>query len=240
MSIATRLSNKARWPGDPRVTSSGPSSLTGPDRAARALGWFSIALGVSELLFARRYTRLLGVEGTESVIRISGLREIGEGMLTLSPSKAAGLWSRVAGDVLDFAMLGVAARSPSANRTSLGAALTFVLGVTLVDVVAAQAVSSQHGRGRGATRDYRDRSGFPQGLELTRSAARDSRTPRERQAASSEPEFALPTLEPRGNGGDDARSPTWFRDRADPGMAPEERRGHRERSPEVADRPWLS
>jgi hypothetical protein len=176
--------------------------LTGTDRTARALGWFSIALGVSELLFARHYARLLGVGGTEWLVRVSGLREIGEGMLTLSPSKAAGLWSRVAGDALDIAMLGAAARAPRANRASVGAALAFVLGVTVVDVVAAQAVSSQHRRGRGAARDYRDRSGFPQGLERARGAARDLRTPREYQAAASEPEFSPPTLEPRGNGGD--------------------------------------
>lgn len=202
MSMATRLSNEVRWPGDPRVISSGPSTLTGTDRTAHALGWFSIALGVSELLFARRYARWLGVEGTEWLVRVSGMREIGAGMLTLSPSKVAGLWSRVAGDALDIAMLGAAARSPRANRGSIGAALAFVLGVTVADVVAAQAVSSQHRRGRGAARDYRDRSGFPQGLERARGAARDFHGRRGSQPVSGEPEFSPPTLEPRGNGGE--------------------------------------
>ncbi len=207
MSIATRLSNKARWPGDPTVISSGPSSLTAADRTARALGWFSIGLGLSEVLLARRYARLLGLEGTEWVVRVSGAREIGEGVLTLSASKATGLWSRVAGDVLDIAMLGAAARSPRAKRASVGAALAFVLGVTVVDVIAAQAVSGQHRRGRRATRDYGDRSGFPQGLEQARGRARDFRTPREYQATPSEAGFSPPTLEPGGNGAQ-RRAPT--------------------------------
>ncbi len=200
MSISTRLSSQARWPGDPTVISSGPSSLTAADRTARVLGWFSIGLGMSELLFARRYTRLLGLEGTEWVVKVSGMREISEGVLTLSASKSAGLWSRVAGDALDIAMLGAAARSPRANRRSLGAAFAFVLGVTVVDLIAAQALSSQHGRGRGARRDYGDRSGFPQGLEQARGKSRDFRTPREYQAAPSEAGFSPPTLEPGGNG----------------------------------------
>ncbi len=202
MSIATRLSSQARWPGDPTVISSGPGSLTAADRTARVLGWFSIGLGASELLFARRYARMLGLEGTEWVVRVSGLREIGEGMLTLSASKSAGLWSRVAGDALDIAMLGAAARSPRADRRSLGAAFAFVLGVTLVDLIAAQAVSSQHGRGRNraASRDYGDRSGFPEGLERARGKARDFRTPREYQATPGEAAFSPPTLEPGGNG----------------------------------------
>jgi hypothetical protein len=204
MSIATRLSNQARWPGDPTVVSTGPSSLTGIDRTAKALGWFSIGLGLSELLFAQRYARMLGLEGTEWLIRVSGVREVGEGMLTLSPNKPAGLWSRVAGDALDIAMLGAAARSRRANRGALAAALAFVLAVTAVDVIAAQAVTSRHGRTRGARRSYRDRTGFPQGLDQARGAARDFRTPREYQSAVREAPreagMSPPTLEPAGNG----------------------------------------
>ncbi|MBV9317156.1 MAG: hypothetical protein JOZ34_06795 [Gammaproteobacteria bacterium] len=209
MSIATRLSNKARWPGDPTVVSTGPTSLTSADRAARALGWFSIGLGLSELLLARRYARTLGVEGSEWLIRGFGAREIGAGMLTLSPSKAAGLWSRVGGDVLDIGMLGAAAGSPRANRGRVAVAAAFVLGVTVVDVLAARAVSAQHRRGRGGLRDYRDRSGFPQGLEQARGAARDFRTPRDYQAAPSAAGISPPTLEPAGNGaGRASASPT--------------------------------
>ena len=41
----TNITQIARSKGDPRVEHKGPSSLTGPDRLARALGWFSIGLG---------------------------------------------------------------------------------------------------------------------------------------------------------------------------------------------------
>ena len=208
MSIATILSNNVRRPGDPVVTSSGPSSLTHADRTARALGWFSIGLGLSELLFARRYTRMLGVESKEWLVRTSGLREIGEGMLTLSASKAAGLWSRVAGDALDIAMLGAAYSAPRAKRGRMSAALAFVLAVTLVDVVAAQAVSVQHGRRRGSARDYRDRSGFPRGLAQAHGAARDFCTPREYQAVPGAAEISPPTGQSAGNGSDRHTAPS--------------------------------
>jgi hypothetical protein len=46
----TNLTHIARSEGDPRIERKGPSSLTGPDRLARALGWFSIGLGVAELV----------------------------------------------------------------------------------------------------------------------------------------------------------------------------------------------
>ena len=111
----------------------------------------------------------------------------------------------MAGDALDIAMLGAAARSPRSNRGAVGAALAFVVGVTAVDVIAAQAVSTQHGRRRGASRDYGDRSGFPNGLEQARGAARDFRSPREYRAASDEAEFSPPTLEPGGNGAERAQ-----------------------------------
>ena len=44
------ISNIARSPGDPKVLHPGPSSLGSADRMAKALGWFSIALGVAELV----------------------------------------------------------------------------------------------------------------------------------------------------------------------------------------------
>ncbi|MEN3289860.1 MAG: hypothetical protein V7634_4160, partial [Bradyrhizobium sp.] len=43
------LSNLVRSKGDPKIVSTGPSSLTAADRLARGLGWFSLALGALEL-----------------------------------------------------------------------------------------------------------------------------------------------------------------------------------------------
>ena len=43
----TNLTSVARSESDPRVEQKGPSSLTGADRLARTLGWFSIGLGMT-------------------------------------------------------------------------------------------------------------------------------------------------------------------------------------------------
>ena len=57
----------------------GPALSASSDRMARALGWFSIGLGMTELLAPRRITRALGMEGTEGLLRFYGAREIASG-----------------------------------------------------------------------------------------------------------------------------------------------------------------
>ncbi len=167
MNSVANLSQVARHEGDPTILSVGPSSLDGADRLASALGWFSIALGLSELLAARAMTRTLGIEGNEGLVRAYGAREIGAGMLTLSVDKEAGLQSRVAGDALDLATL-IALGSRSAKRGNLGIAVGAVLGVTLLDIAGAIWVSRRASRGDGATPSYSNRSGYPKGLEQAR------------------------------------------------------------------------
>src|SRR4029450_12113183 len=103
--MMTYLSNIARSEGDPKVLRSGPSSLTTPDRLGKALGWFSLGLGLVELLAPHRITRVLGMEGQEALVRAYGAREIGSGMLPLSTGRNLGLWSRVGGDGIDIATL---------------------------------------------------------------------------------------------------------------------------------------
>ena len=182
MNIMTKMSDLARSPGDPKILKSGPSSLGAPDRLAKALGWFSIGLGVSQLLAAPRYTRALGVEGREWVVRMAGVREITHGLLSLSPDKKAGLWSRVGGDVFDIATLAAALRD-NPKRDNVKTALTAVIGITLLDLIGAQSVTARHARQRGQARDYRDRSGFPQGVARARGAAADFETPPDFRAA---------------------------------------------------------
>src|SRR5271165_278103 len=101
--MLSRLSNIARSEGDPKVVSKGPSSLATSDRLARGLGWFSLALGTAEILAPRGFTRALGLEGHERLVRAFGFREIVSGVLSLSVDKRTGLWSRVGGDVMDIA-----------------------------------------------------------------------------------------------------------------------------------------
>jgi hypothetical protein len=183
MTYISRLSDITRSKGDPKILRTGPSSLGGADRLARGLGWFSIGLGLTELLAPRAITRTLGLQGQEGLVRAFGVRELGHGMLSLSVDKRVGLWSRVAGDVLDIATV-LPALSPG-NRKRGNAELAFVmlLGVTVLDILGAQGVSVRHNRQRGLSRSYADRSGFPQGADKARGAARqDFRTPPDMQA----------------------------------------------------------
>src|SRR5918998_5502105 len=168
--MAYYISNIARSKGDPKVIHSGPSSLGAADRLAKALGWFSIGLGLTELVAAERITRALGMEGKETLVRAYGVRELGHGLLSLSPDKHVGLWSRVAGDGLDIATVTTAAlRRGNPKRGNAETALAALMGITLLDVLGAQAVAARHARKRsGDRRQYRDRSGFPQGLERAR------------------------------------------------------------------------
>lgn len=177
------VSNIARSEGDPKILQSGPSSLGGADQLARALGWFSIGLGLAELIAPSRITRALGLEGKETLVRAYGVREIGHGVLSLSPDKQVGLWSRVAGDMLDIATLLPALHDGNPKRDNAGVALALVVGITALDLVGAQGLTARHSRSRGKRRSYRDRSGFPQGVEKARGAARDFEVPPDIRAA---------------------------------------------------------
>ena len=177
-----RLSNIARSEGDPKVLRTGPSSRGTVDRLAFALGWFSIGLGVTELVAPERITRALGMEGREALVRAYGMREIGSGILSLSIDKHVGLWSRVAGDALDIATVATALRDDNPKRNNVAIGLTMLAGVALLDLAVAQGVTARHREARGERRSYRDRSGFPRGVQDARGAAADFETPRDMRA----------------------------------------------------------
>ncbi|TPJ40046.1 hypothetical protein FJ941_25750 [Mesorhizobium sp. B2-3-13] len=176
MNLVAKLTNISRSPGDPKVLKIGPSVIGAADSLARKLGWLSIALGVFELVAADRVAGALGMSGKESLIRAYGTREISSGILSLSVDKPAGMWSRVAGDVLDIATLLPAFRHENPKRGNVGLALAIVAGVALLDLVGAQGVTTRHSRGHVKPRDYSDRTGFPGGLAAARQAARAGRT----------------------------------------------------------------
>lgn len=177
ISSLASLSNITRSEGDPKVLRSGPSSRGVPDSLAKGLGWFSLALGLTELFAPHRITRALGMEGKEALVRVYGAREIGSGILSLSVDKNLGLWSRVAGDGLDIATVMTALRPDNPKRDNVVIALALLLGITAVDLIDAQASTARHSRGVGRKRSYRDRSGFPRGVQASRGGARDFKTP---------------------------------------------------------------
>jgi hypothetical protein len=139
-------------------------SLTAADRIARGLGWFSIGLGLAEIVAPGKLARALGLEGKENLVRAFGAREIGAGVGALSTEPRPALWSRVGGDLLDLGTLAVGFRNgDSEQRRNAALAITAVLGVTLADLYTASALTGQRKQDRGETRDYSDRSGFPRG-----------------------------------------------------------------------------
>ncbi|WKB54863.1 hypothetical protein [Eleftheria terrae] len=151
----------------------------------RGLGWFSIGLGVAQLLMPQTMGRLTGLQGRTALMRACGLREIATGIGMLASRNAAPwAWARVAGDAFDAAALASQwhPADPLAHRTA--GALAAVAAVGVVDVIGARALQAEQRRLRAPVPDYSHRSGLPRSPESMRGAAladfdapRDMRTP---------------------------------------------------------------
>lgn len=107
---------------------------------AKALGWFSIGLGVMELLMPRKVARMAGIDADPAVLRGFGARELASGAGILSDTNTGNwLWLRVAGDAMDLAYLGWAAsRNPgstSDRRQRVALAAVALAGVTALDIM---------------------------------------------------------------------------------------------------------
>jgi hypothetical protein len=170
-------------------------SLTTADRLARLLGWFSIGLGIAQMVAPGRISKAVGLEGKETLVRAYGGREIAAGVGALSVDAGPAIWSRVAGDLLDLGTLAAGARNAedSNQRRYASYAIAAVVGVTLIDLFVASTVTKQRSRSRGETRDYSDRSGFPSGAIRARGTALDFQTPDDYRAAPKQAE-ASPAL----------------------------------------------
>jgi uncharacterized membrane protein len=114
------------------------------ERLAHALGWFSIGIGLAEAAAPGKLAELIGVRNKPDVFRLMGLREIGHGVTILSqPWPVSGVWSRVAGDVLDLALLSTQMNSKNPERKKTLAATVAVLGVTALDLYASKRLSDK-------------------------------------------------------------------------------------------------
>jgi len=146
-----------------------------------AIGWFSIALGVVELLAPRATARTTGIEQRAVLLRSYGARELACGVGVLCARKPGKfLLARLCGDLLDLATVTVARRR--AGR-AMGAALG-IAAITAVDAYAARACSRAGFQRRdavsAATHDYSTRTGFPGTPSAMRGAAlSDFETPRD-------------------------------------------------------------
>ena len=121
---------------------------TGGESLSDFLGFFSIGLGLAEVLAPTAIARLIGIkhpnDRNRATLRLMGLREITSGIAILSnqqPKKA--LMSRVAGDAIDIALLGATLANSENDRGRTLFATANVLAVTALDVMASKALAQQ-------------------------------------------------------------------------------------------------
>jgi uncharacterized membrane protein len=116
-------------------------------RLANGLGWFSVGLGLAEVIAPRKIAHLTGVpdkDKNRSLLRLYGLRELAAGVAILSqPQSPRWLWGRVAGDLVDLAELASAMNSRGSEKTRVVTATAAVLGVTALDVLCARRLSEK-------------------------------------------------------------------------------------------------
>lgn len=144
------------------------------DALARGLGWFSIALGVAELVAPKSLGRALGMEHRAGLLQAYGLREIATGVgILAADDPAPWIWGRIAGDALDLVTLAPGLGEDNPERAGVGVAVGTVAAVTLLDLYCARQLGANTEPPR-PMRDYSDRSGFPDTPERMRGAARPS------------------------------------------------------------------
>src|ERR1700712_817450 len=79
------------------------SSTQSATKLARALGWFSIGLGIAELIAPRAICRACGMADQPMLVRAYGVRELVCGIgLLVAKNPRPFVWARVAGDALDI------------------------------------------------------------------------------------------------------------------------------------------
>lgn len=112
------------------------------DPLVRFLGWFSIGLGLTQVLAPGWVASVAGVPKRRGLMRLMGFRELSAGWgIFTQPHPSGALWSRVVGDVIDLASLGGAMASPRAKKGRLTFATASVLGVSMLDLACARRLS---------------------------------------------------------------------------------------------------
>ena len=143
------------------------------NRLAAGLGWFSIGLGLVELLAPRAMARATGLAGKESLLQLYGLREVATGVAILAADDPRpGIYARVVGDALDGVTLASGLTDDNPHRASTIASILAVSPVVALDAMCARALSQTT---QQPTRqyDYSDRSGLPLPPAEMRGAARE-------------------------------------------------------------------
>jgi hypothetical protein len=105
--------------------------------AARALGWLSVGLGLTDFFGRRKVAKLTGIHNAP-LIGATGAREIVTGLgIIMARDPSPWIWLRVAGDAFDLGTLssGVTPQNPKRKGSLIG--LLMVVGIAAVDVTIA-------------------------------------------------------------------------------------------------------
>lgn len=106
-------------------------------KLASGLGWFSLGLGLVELVGTRKFAHFFGLERLPEHVRAGGARELVVGLALLTRGRRSPwLWTRVAGDVLDLVLLGEALRPSNRRRRRAQVAIGAVAAIAVLDAFA--------------------------------------------------------------------------------------------------------
>lgn len=124
------------------------------DPLVKSLGGASLGLGLTEVLAPGKVAALAGVDETgrsRPVIRALGLRECGHAAaLLFGPQRL--VWTRVAGDALDLALLGVGAAGSRGRRGRAAVSAAALAAIGAADLYAALRTTRNGGRHANGSR----------------------------------------------------------------------------------------
>jgi uncharacterized membrane protein len=112
-----------------------------------------MGLGLYQLLAPREFDELIGVRphsDVETTTRAIGARELGAAAgLLASPLPVRFMWIRVAGDLMDLALLGRALNARGNRQDRVGQAMASVIAITALDVLGSLIVTREAQRNGG-------------------------------------------------------------------------------------------
>lgn len=137
--------NASTGPGQ-RRRGQGPTGQDG--RLTTALAWFSIGLGLVQLLVPGTVAKVSGLPAGPAIMRVLGARDMALAVgLINSRNAAIWQWAKVAGDAMDLVALGIAARTSPARKRRLAKTALLLAGMAALDVIAGNRVTRAGGAG---------------------------------------------------------------------------------------------
>ena len=130
------------------------------EQLARGLGWFSIGLGLAQVLAPGDLARFIGIKdssNSRAMLRAVGIREIVSGIGILTKQRPVEwVQARVAGDAMDLALLGMALCSGDNDQGRVATATAAVVGVTVLDMLCTKQLTEHSSSRTGSRREKKD------------------------------------------------------------------------------------